>query len=56
MMVENIGFEPSQNYFFNERSRVKFNNVAIHIDLKGAPPKFEFLMDFVNYFGKKSGE
>lgn len=26
-----------------------FNEVLIHIDLKGAPPKFEFLLQFINY-------
>ena len=26
-----------------------FNEVLVHLDFKGAPPKFEFLMDFIKY-------
>mmetsp|Transcript_32357 Transcript_32357/g.49516 ORF Transcript_32357/g.49516 Transcript_32357/m.49516 type:complete len:235 (-) Transcript_32357:42-746(-) len=31
-------------------NHVKFPDVLIHLDLKGAPPKFEFLMDFIKFF------
>jgi hypothetical protein len=33
-----------------------FKDVLIHLDLKGAPPKFEFLMDFINFFGSSKDE
>lgn len=29
-----------------------FKEVIIHLDFKGAPPTFEYLKDFINYFGK----
>jgi hexosaminidase len=31
---------------------VCFNEVLVHLDLKGAPPKFDFLMDLIRFLGK----
>ena len=34
---------------FQNKQKVIFNEVLVHLDFKGAPPKFEFLMDFLKY-------
>lgn len=33
------------------QDRRLFKEVFVHLDLKGAPPTFPFLMDFVKYLG-----
>lgn len=33
---------------------VAFKEVLLHLDLKGAPPKFEFLLDLINFVVKKT--
>jgi hexosaminidase len=49
-MVNSYLREPQ--YAVEREEKALFKEVLIHLDLKGAPPKFEFLLDIIRYVAK----
>lgn len=41
-------------FFTFLQDKVSFNEVLVHIDFKGAPPKFDFLMNFMQFIASGS--
>lgn len=56
MILENVNYSNSTKYLPVRQEKGLFKEVLIHLDLKGAPPKFEFLMDFIGFFASGRGE
>jgi hypothetical protein len=52
MILENINYANTARYLPNRIEDKFFGQILIHIDFKGAPPKFDFLMDFIKFFGE----
>lgn len=52
MILDNINYSNTSRYLPSRKDKKYFEQILIHIDFKGAPPKFEFLMDFVKFFGE----
>ena len=50
MILENINYSNTSRYLPSRQDKRLFEQILIHIDFKGAPPKFDFLMDFVKFF------
>ena len=56
MILENVNYSNSAKYLPVRQEKGLFGEVLIHLDLKGAPPKFEFLMDFISFFASGRGD
>ena len=50
VIVESVGYENCHKFLPMCDDRFIFKNVLIHIDFKGAPPRFDFLMKFIKFF------
>ena len=53
VVVENVGYENCHKFLPMCNEKFVFKEVLIHIDFKGAPPKFDFLMKFIKFFASK---
>lgn len=53
VILDNVGHDNSHKFLPSINQKFHFKDVFIHIDFKGAPPKFDFLMKFIKFFASK---
>ena len=53
-MFGNVAYSNAPRFIPIRKDKQVFNNVLLHIDFKGAPPTFKFLIDLVKYLARTS--